>query len=236
MGFGKTEYNILNHIERRLPHCPKDIYDRSVAKFQEEGLIGEKHVTEKGYLLDGYDKSIESCLVGGFDISYQPDVQETVREFAQKVSYKANIQPGSVPEELEDAVHVAADLLAEHDPLAQFLPWSDYRSLPMIKSMELITPAGIQSTHCHYGNGMKIIRFFKPEKENYWFDLDVVKNYFFEKFRKIDDKVWKARFGNPDLLTRLWYFFLGGWQHRKAQRYLEKSSALFNPDKVPKLY
>ncbi|MBN2112412.1 hypothetical protein JW707_04930 [Candidatus Woesearchaeota archaeon] len=201
---GKPKYNLTARVTRGAERTmPRDIFELSYKIIHEAGLIGEKHVTEKGVLLDGF-ADVEEHHIGNFDIFYRHGgaYEKTIPETAQEISTRANIQPGSIPEELEDMAHFAAELLAEADPLSAAMPFGMYMQLPQIESMEISTPAGIQPVHYHFENDWPK-PFFRPKQDKYWFDKDQLGLYLFSRYVELENLSLRWVEDNPSKILTL---------------------------------
>lgn len=97
--------------------------------------------------------------------------------------------------------------MAESDPLSA-LPLEFYGEIPIVKSMAIQTPAGLQPVHFHYGPGMKVVRLFRPEGDNYWFDFDQVGNYLWKKSEKLQKEIERWRMANPSEIAVPPFWFI----------------------------
>ena len=181
--FGQPLYSIETTVDpESRKYMPDNVFEASVAVLEKEGLLGEHHVTEKGYFLPGLADT-ERMRRGVFDIFYRSGEERNVREFAEDLEREANIRNDPVLEKAAEHATATADLLNKFDPLS-YLPLEIYTNLPRIQSMEIVTPAGIQSVHLHCegeDNVWGIVRLIRPKKESYWFDFDVVYDRLFDE-------------------------------------------------------
>ena len=218
-----TSYNIELIVRENVENISREIYERSVQQFEEAGLIGRRHVTLPfGRMHDGYDEPCETYLRGHFDIFYRNDAR-TLRERVDE----ARITSSGFDETKQEALamgEMAVDILEQFDPLAS-LPINVYHNIPFISSMEVNTAAGIQSTHVHCEDG-RIIYFWKPKKDEYWYDHDVFKDYImdmqFEDFKRFEELMRKTFIGR--LLRR-----------RRERRIGLGMRAITNPDNVDRI-
>jgi len=244
--FGEPVYSFLCVVdEEEERFMPEEIYVRSAEILKENRILGMHHLTEKGYFLEGDAKGVPKTIAR-FNIFYRAGCgDKTAKELSEDISTKANLNPGTVSEELEDLAHGTAELLVEADPVAGFLPWETYSQTYLIESMEVLTPAGLQYVHFHCDNG-RYIRLFKPKKERYWFDIDQVKYYIFKEFSGLEKKVFETEKGFYESrlkripligeIVRLTHSWKISGRKEKSMELLKLSRALFNPDLVQRIY
>ena len=224
-----TSYNIeLTVRENVEKNLPREIYERSVQQFEEAGLVGRMHSRGNfGRMHEGYDESCETYLKGHFDIFYRGD-RRTLRQRLDE----ARITTSGFDETKQKALamgEIAIDILEQFDPLAS-LPINVYHNMPFIGSMEVNTAAGIQSTHVHCKD-CRIIQFWKPKNDEYWYDHDMFKDYIsdlqLEDFKEpiVDSK---GRVIGRNIIQRL-------LRRRKEKRIELGMRAVTNPDSVDKI-
>lgn len=169
------EYNILLDLGEKEKTIPQEVFELCKEQFDQAGLLGEKHVNHFGRVFQGYNSSCETYLKGDFDIFSRTS------ELSMREIIKQKEVTSSGFNELEQKAielgEMTVDILEKYDSLAS-LPMNTYFNLPMIQSMELNTACGIQNTHVHLENG-RIIQFWKPKKDKYWYDSDTFKNHLF---------------------------------------------------------
>lgn len=167
-------YNLELSVGRNDGSVPLDLYDASVKAFEEAGLIGQRHVNHFGRVFDGYVTSCDRFIEGHFDIFYRGGETRTTREILDEMEIKTS----GFDDQMQSALAMGEEslrILEKEDPFVS-LPLNLYKSMPFISSMEINTPAGIQNAHIHCEDG-RIIQFWKPKKDLYWYDFDTFKDY-----------------------------------------------------------
>ena len=170
-----TNYNIFLDLREKEKAIPQNIFDLCKRQFEDVGLIGEKHINYFGRVFQGYDQSCDVYVKGHFDI-FKRDSNLSMREIIKQKEITSS-GFNELEQETIALGEEVVDILEKNDPLAT-LPYNVYSNLPMIQSMELNTACGIQSTHVHTKEG-RIIQFWKPKKDRYWYDSDTFKNHLF---------------------------------------------------------
>ncbi len=173
----RTLYNVDLDVRPNSSGMPKLVYNRSVVCFKNAGLLGEKHVLENGLLVDGFDPKCDVMQEGKFRIFYRQDNGESIRDIVQRAKLRTSGFNDAMQEVIKHGEY-AVDELERIDPLST-LPWNTYMQMPYIESMELVTPAGIQTMHAHTKDDL--IRFWKPNKEDVRYDLSTLKYYLFNQ-------------------------------------------------------
>ena len=177
--FGKPVRNLDCVIkENTSKYMPQEIYNASVKVIEKTGILGPHYITEKGYFLEGIAKDLPQEKAY-FDIFYHQE-KRTMKELNEDIQWQANLDPTKNNMIAAEMSEFTTKILTKYDPLAGLLPLGEYRQLPQIISMEISTPAGIQNVHFHVKDDLHI-RLFKPKKEKYWFDFDVIKDYAFDQ-------------------------------------------------------
>ncbi|MFT4326292.1 MAG: hypothetical protein ACMXYK_02215 [Candidatus Woesearchaeota archaeon] len=173
-----TQYNLDIDVSPRSRNIPAVIYDLSIKAFRNAGFSGEKHVDYAGRLLDGFDHSCPIMHEGKYDIFGDFPTDESIHEIARRMSLTVSGYDETGMQLAELAIGIS-EILEDSEPLSS-LPYNVYRQFSLIPGMEISTPAGIQGMHVHTTDG-HYLRFFRPSGESQIYDLDQLKNYFFDK-------------------------------------------------------
>lgn len=219
-----TKYNIELAVSSNIDNAPSKLYDLSCKQFEDARLIGKKHVNHFGRMYEEYDVSCHEFVEGRFDIFYRGDETRSMREILEEERIKAT-GFDEVKQDMLDIGETAVDILEKYSALAT-LPFNIYTSLPFTNSMELNTPCGIQSTHVHTEE-KKIIQFWKPEKDQHWYDFDTFKDY-------IRDLILKTPLPpeNQSYLNRILNFFPSKIFNSRKKLGIE---AMENPDSIDRV-
>ena len=170
-----TLYNLELTI-KGTPGIPTKLYDGTVRCFDAAGLLGTFRVNEFGRMRPGFEPRCERILHAQFDIMYSTE-QRTARELVTHAALTTSGSDDKGMEAVELGEH-CVELLEHHDPFVD-MPFAMYRNMPLIPSMELRTPCGLQSLHAHKPNADHI-RFWRPAKDKFIYDSDAFKNYVFD--------------------------------------------------------
>jgi hypothetical protein len=185
-------YNIDLGVVNPERNIPEVLFGITVEQFKSAGLVGEKHINNNGKLLNGYDRRCTKYLKGNFELSYVKGEQDTVREIYRKISESTVFREHVSPEE-SALMEEGLEMLEKGDPCSKFLPAELYYQTPLVRSMELDTAAGKQSTHVHclgvefHCDDGRIIYYWKPSKEDSYFDFDYLKGRAFSACLDIQD-------------------------------------------------
>jgi len=230
-----TKYNISLMIEPNKG-MPNLVYEVTLEIFRRAGLVGKKHVNHFGRIFQGYDFSCSNSKTGVFNIFYRKECNLTIREMLDRFKLTAS-GFDELAQETIGMTETVCDSLERADPSMKVLPWKFVGDYPLIKSMELETPAGSQSTHVHAEGSGEIIQFFKPRRDNFWYDSDTLKNYLFDAAMESSDLTFRQiDSSNLSWLNRL----LLQARAAKRRRELAPLVALYrrfseNPDLVDRL-
>lgn len=225
-----TRYNIELEVAPNTGRIPAHLYDPSVRKFEEAGILGRKHVNHFGRVLEGYDKHCRIFHRGAFEIAWFENETRNLRQIIEEEEIKTSGFDDLNQQTLEMMKDVLP-VLEKHDPLVS-LPFNTYSSIPMVRSFEIHTPCGSQGAHAHLKNG-EIIQFWKPEKDKFWYDRDSLRMYYEQTLSRIshwlsedDFTLWDSI---KDNLYSLIFFHLG-----KRKKLIEHSMKGY-PDDIKKI-
>jgi len=169
------EYNLEVKPSPKPAEMPAEVYDASVEVFASLGLLGHVHVDDHARLQQGYHRGFDSSYQASFDLFWRANIDQSIHELVAGVDMMASGFDEQAQQAL-DIGNTVSEMLGKHDPLS-FLPYNVYGQLVRIPTMELTTPAGVQSLHVHTDQG-GIIPFLKPLEEESLYDLDGLKIIF----------------------------------------------------------
>ena len=223
-----TKNNLYLGIASRSEKTPKNLYDLSVECFKKTGILGRKHINHFGRVFNGYDNKCDVVIVGNFDIFYRRNMEENARQILERAKLTTSGFDETGMQILEHGKEILEIL--EKKELLISLPWSTYRQLPFIESMEISTPCGIQSLHVHTtGGGLcDIIQFWKPKKDKFIYDVDTLKNYLFDSIMKNSDYL-----PNKPSLKRVMYQLFAEPRYRMMKNLWDK--IMQDPDLIEKI-
>lgn len=174
-----TLYNARIGIEERPSYIPELLFEASADVFRDNGLVGNKHVTSRGQLAEGFDPSCEMMRTGDYEIFLRQGFDRSGLEYVREA-----IALGGSEEYIEKLMLLEEFLeMAEKADATLSLPVEivGEMQLPGYTSMTLKTPCGLQGPHVHWDGGEEFTRFWKPPDEDNWYDFDVVKNFVFDR-------------------------------------------------------
>lgn len=228
-----TIYNADFYVEDRHKSCPENIYEASVEILRNAGLIGVKHVNHYGLVRGGYDKKCEVFRRGLMNIFYS-DSEESMPETLEGFEKRLPLMSGKQYELASEKVLLGKEMMkfmSKHEPCSVVLPWGLYRTMSICPSLEINTPAGVQSIHYHMrdNSNFGIVQFYKPKKEKDWYDWDIFKGLLFD-----------ASIGGFLSLFETPKGFFKKRRHKKKRRLIDKASKLckeimINPDSIDKI-
>jgi len=172
----ETLYNVDLGVNNRPPHCPKDLYDKTVELLKEKSLIGIKQVNKYGEIKNGYDRDCDYFRKAFLDINYNANIESTAPELLEHYKLTASSEDETA-QELIELGEVALESIVRADPTAAVLPWNIYTSFPICSSLEIQTPAGRQPLHYHTldERDFGVIQLWMPKKEDNFYVLDELK-------------------------------------------------------------
>jgi len=172
----ETIYNVDFGVSNCYPHCPKDLYDKTVELLKEKSLIGIKQVNKYGEMAEGYDRNCRDFRKAFFNVHYRENEERSIPEIIEQYKLTASSEDELAQEAIELGESIL-EIMAKFDSTIGVTPWNIYSSFPICSSLEIMTPAGRQSLYYHTKDGKDfgIIQLWKPQKENNFYVLDELK-------------------------------------------------------------
>ncbi|MFP4524200.1 MAG: hypothetical protein ACLFO2_02725 [Candidatus Woesearchaeota archaeon] len=196
-----TKYN----IEIKPVIDPRIDEDTALASLvAAKDFLGEKHVNHFGRAHPGRDEDCKTNYVGTFDIFYRP--HEYSHRLLQEYKRQLLLLNSEEQDGLEEILAIAQPIqekLEQADVNILFNKWDNYMNSKIPSHFAIRTPAGVQDSHVHLDNH-HIIQFWKPAKDEHWYDYDDFRAYLWRastRILQIEESLYKE---NP------------GWEQRKS--------------------
>lgn len=133
-------------------------------------------------MFEGFDDSVDVYYRGKFDLMYFEEADdETPWEMLEKLKLTTS-GDNDMGQEVIEMMQGVGEIIGRVDPSFNVLPYGMYRQFPISPSMELHTACGRQNLHVHCEGEGKVIQFYRPRNDKYWYDKDQLKGHLTDAF------------------------------------------------------
>lgn len=227
----QVQYNILikPKFDNNISHSVQKDCIKATEKF-----LGEHYVNQFGRMFDGLDKNCETYYEADFDFFNRYE-KGTLDDAIKRLDKKKLFLGGDEQIEFEQEISFFKkfkNFMEVRDPTIFFYnSWGKYRNSNVPEQFKIETPLGLQDTHVHIIPNFSIIQFYKPIKENCWYDYYMLKNFAWDaEFTLLDlNDEWRST-GN--LLKKYYLIPKQILQVKKVAEYHNKLMRLDNIAKI----